>query len=149
MIVGKFTATDSFRFHILATDTDGFQNPAARGVRSHRPPGPEPHGPDRDSAPQRGAARRSPSSRSRLQDEITASARSKLMVDRLGDKKHWEVPLLNNAKPLEGVTWNRVESSAIGCASAAITADLAKLDPPEGNPVTCSNTPCRSPTTTA
>src|SRR5206468_3083459 len=25
-VIGKWTATDSLRFHVLATDTDGFQN---------------------------------------------------------------------------------------------------------------------------
>jgi len=35
----------------------------------------------------------------------------KLMVDRLGDKKHWEIPLVDQAQPAGSVTWTRAENS--------------------------------------
>ena len=35
----------------------------------------------------------------------------KLIVDRLGDKKHWEIPLVQTAKPTTAVNWTKVEGS--------------------------------------
>src|SRR5439155_2164937 len=53
----------------------------------------------------------------------------KLVVDRLGDKAHWEVPLVINAKPADGVEWNRVESSGDRLRFRSnYSWDLAKLD---------------------
>src|SRR6185436_17249284 len=48
---------------------------------------------------------------------------------RLGDKKHWEIELLNNSKPVEGVAWNRVEGAGDRLRFRSNYAwDLARLD---------------------
>ena len=36
----------------------------------------------------------------------------KLVADRIGDKKHWEIPLVDHAAADVGTEWNRVDSSS-------------------------------------
>ncbi len=53
----------------------------------------------------------------------------KLMVDRLNDRKHWEFALVQDAKAVSGVSWNRIEGSSDRQRFRAnYNWDLSKLD---------------------
>jgi hypothetical protein len=129
-IVGKWLASESLRFHVLATDTDGFANSAIEEyeviVRPDQNPVVQIENPRRNEertpvavVPLQGIA----------EDDYGINS-LKLIIDRLGDKKHWEIPLVENAKAREGVTWTSIESSADRLRHRANYAwDLAKLEP--------------------
>ena len=95
-------ASESFRFHLHATDTDGLSNTAAEEfefvVRPDQYPTIVIENPRRNED-------RTPESVVPLQavaeDDFGVQS-LKLVVDRVGDKKHWEVPLVTNAAALAG-----------------------------------------------
>lgn len=128
-VIGKWSAAESVRFHVLATDTDGFTNAGLEEyeviVRPDQNPTVQIENPRRNEE-------RTPIAAFPLQgvaeDDYGISS-MKLVVDRLGDKKHWEIPLVANARPEAGVTWNRIEGSGDRLRLRGnYTWDLAKLD---------------------
>ncbi len=129
-IVGKWTAVESLRFHVIATDTDGFTNPGLEEyetiVRPDQMPTVQIENPRRNED-------RTPVANVPLQgvaEDDYGITSLKLVIDRLGDKKHWEIPLVAGAKALDGIAWNRVEGSADRLRLRAnYTWDLSKLDP--------------------
>jgi hypothetical protein len=128
-MVGKWLAGESFRFHILATDTDGFQNSGLEEyeviVRPDQQPTVQIENPRRNEdrtpvavVPLQGVA----------EDDYGINT-MKLVVDRLGDKKHWEIELVRSASPVEGVQWNRVEGAGDRLRFRSnYSWDLSKLD---------------------
>ena len=110
-VTATVDATESFRFHLHATDTDGLTNTAAEEfefvVRPDQNPTIVIENPRRNED-------RTPDAIVPFQAvaEDDFGIRSlKLMVDRLGDKKHWEIPLVDNAAAAAGTQWNRIDSS--------------------------------------
>ena len=110
-VVGTWTATDSLRFHVRGTDRDSFTNTAFQEfeliVRPDQNPVVQIENPPRNEE-------RTPQSVVPLQalaEDDYGIKSLKLVVDRLGDKKHWEVSLVENAAAGPQVAWNRVDSS--------------------------------------
>jgi hypothetical protein len=128
-LIGKWIAYESMRFHVVATDTDGFQNSGLEEyetiIRPDQNPTVQIENPRRNEE-------RTPVAIVPLQgvaEDDYGIGTMNLIVDRLGDKKHWEVNLVTNAAPAEGVTWNRVEASGDRMRFRGnYTWDLAKLD---------------------
>ena len=128
-VIGKWTPTESLRFHVVGTDTDGFQNSGLEEyeviVRPDQQPTVQIENPRRNEE-------RTPVAVVPLQavaEDDYGITSLKLVVDRLGDKKHWEVDLVKDAAPLSGINWNRVESAGDRLRHrATYTWDLAKLD---------------------
>src|SRR5688500_1726093 len=110
-VTGTFAAGDSIRFHVNATDVDGFQNTGLEEydlvVRSDQNPTVQIEIPRRNEE-------RTPVATVPLQavaeDDYGIEA-VKLVVDRLGDKKHWEIDLLAAGKAVNGVSWTPIEGS--------------------------------------
>ena len=104
-VTASFTATASTRFHLHATDADGVANAAAEEfevvVRPDQLPTIVIESPRRNED-------RTPESVVPLsgvaEDDFGISAVT-LVVDRLGDKKRWEVPLVRDAAATAGVQW--------------------------------------------
>ncbi|HEX8522029.1 MAG TPA: DUF4175 family protein, partial [Tepidisphaeraceae bacterium] len=128
-VLAKWTATDSLRFHIQATDVDGFKNTALEEyeliVRPDQNPTVQIENPRRNEE-------RTPVAVVPLQavaeDDYGVNT-LKLVVDRLNDKKHWEVELLRNTAPVQGVAWNKIEGSTERLRFRAnYEWDLSKLD---------------------
>jgi hypothetical protein len=126
---GKWTATESIRFHLIATDTDGFTNSGLEEyeviVRPDQNPSVQIENPRRNEE-------RTPVATVPLiaaaEDDYGISG-LKLMVDRLGDKKHWEVELVKDGQPLPQTSWNRLEATGERLRHRAnYQWDLAKLD---------------------
>ncbi|HEV8608143.1 MAG TPA: hypothetical protein VGQ99_22600, partial [Tepidisphaeraceae bacterium] len=100
--VGTMVATQSLRFRLRATDTDYFENTALEeyefAVRPDQTPTVMIETPRRNED-------RTPVALVKLEalaeDDFDISTMS-LIVDRLGDKKHWEIPLAN---------WSKVDSN--------------------------------------
>ena len=128
-VIGKWTPTESLRFHVIGTDTDGFQNSGLEEyeviVRPDQNPTVQIENPRRNEertpvavVPLQGVA----------EDDYGITS-LKLIVDRIGDKKHWEVDLVKDSQAVSGVAWNRVESAGDRLrARANYSWDLAKLD---------------------
>jgi len=111
-LLQEWTASDSLRFHVQATDVDGFKNTAMEEyeliVRPDQNPTVQIENPRRNEE-------RTPIAVVPLQavaeDDHGISA-LKLVVDRINDKKHWEIELVRNAAPAAGVAWNRIDGSS-------------------------------------
>jgi hypothetical protein len=110
-IIAAVDATESFRFRLHATDTDGFTNTAAEEfefvVKPDKLPAAyieTPHGNEEHTA----------ESNVPLQilaeDDFGIQALT-LAVDRLGDKKHWEIPLVQNSVAVAGTQWVPADST--------------------------------------
>lgn len=127
-VVGRLTAASSVRFHLRATDVDGFQNTGVEEyeliVRPDQNPTVLIENPRRNED-------RTPVAVIPLQAvaEDDFGIRSlKLVVDRLGDKKHWEIPLVENGKPTAGTSWNRIDASGdLQRYRANVSWDLSAL----------------------
>jgi hypothetical protein len=104
-------ATESFRFHLHGTDRDGLSNIAAEEfefvVRPDQNPTVIIENPRRNED-------RTPEATIPLQamaeDDFGIKSLS-LIVNRVNDKKHWEIPLVVNAAPAAGTQWNRVDAN--------------------------------------
>ncbi|MEA2710350.1 MAG: hypothetical protein QOF78_2951, partial [Phycisphaerales bacterium] len=128
-VIGKWTPTESLRFHVVGTDTDGFQNSGLEEfeviVRPDQNPTVQIENPRRNEE-------RTPVAMVPLQavaEDDYGVTSLKLIVDRLGDKKHWEVDLIKDSQPVSGIGWNRLEASADRLRYRAnYEWDLAKLD---------------------
>ena len=104
-------ARQSLRFHIRATDTDGFTNSALEEyemiVRPDQNPSVQIENPRRNE--ERTAISTIPLQG--LAEDDYGIQSLKLQVDRLGDKTHWEIPLVADAKPLPNISWSRRDNS--------------------------------------
>ena len=121
-------ATDSFRFRLQATDLDGFTNPAAEefeiAVRPDRLPTVVFENP-------RSNLDRTPEAVIPVQllaeDDFGIDSLM-IDIDRLKDKKHWEIPLVRNAAGLPGIQWDHVDSSSdLQRFRAGWSLDLSQL----------------------
>jgi hypothetical protein len=111
--VATFTAATSIRFHLHATDTDGLHNAAAEEfelvVRPDQNPSVMIENPRRneDCTPQAVIPLQAVA-----EDDFGITSVT-LVVDRLGDKKRWEVPLVHDAAATSSaVQWARVDTTA-------------------------------------
>jgi hypothetical protein len=111
VISGSLQAGESFRFHLHATDEDGLTNTAAEEfefvVRPDQSPSVMIENPRRNED-------RTPEATVPFQavaEDDFGIDWLKLVVDRVGDKKHWEIPLVNGAMASSGIQWNRVDAS--------------------------------------
>ncbi len=128
-VLAKWTASESLRFHIQATDVDGFKNTALEEyeliVRPDQTPTVQIEIPRRNEE-------RTPVAVAPLQavaeDDYGVNS-LKLVVDRLNDRKHWEVELVRNAAPVAGVAWSKIDGSSERLRFRAnYSWDLGKLD---------------------
>lgn len=111
-VSAQWTIEHSMRFHLLVHDADGFTNSAADEfaiiVRPDQLPIVQIQNPQRNEE-------RTPQAIIPLQataeDDYGISVFD-LVVDRLGDKKHWVIPLVKNAAAEQGANWDKDESSA-------------------------------------
>lgn len=131
--LGTWTADQSLRFHLRATDSDRFQNVGLEEYEIIVKP---------DMSPTvqiefpRGNEQRLPGGYVALQavaEDDYGIKTASLMVDRVGDnkktddlkdnkdikdvkdrtekKQHWEIPLLKDGQPLEAVSWTAVSAT--------------------------------------
>ena len=111
-VQAMFTAAASTRFHLHATDADGVTNAAAEEfelvVRPDQMPTVMIESPRRNE--DRTAQAVIPLQAVAEDDFGIASVT--LVVDRLGDKKRWEVPLVHHAAATAGVQWVRADAAA-------------------------------------
>jgi hypothetical protein len=128
-VTGAWNARQSLRFHIRATDTDNFSNNGLEEfeliVRPDQTPTVQIENPRRNEE-------RTPVSVVPLQavaEDDYGIQWLKLVVDRLGDKKHWEVNLVDGGLPTADVSWNKAEGTGDRQRfRLAYAWDLAKLD---------------------
>ena len=110
-LTASVDATESFRFHLHATDVDGLSNTAAEEfefvVRPDQNPTIVIENPRRNED-------RTPEATIPLQavaeDDFGIDS-LKLIVDRVGDKKHWEIPLVDAAAAVNSTQWNHIDST--------------------------------------
>jgi hypothetical protein len=109
VITALMDATDSIRFHLHATDTDGLMNTAAEEyeitVRPDQNPTVMIDNPRRNED-------RTPQAVIPLQvlaDDDFGITTASLIVNRVGDKKHWEIPLVQNSAAVAPAQWTRVD----------------------------------------
>ncbi len=109
-IVGQLTAAASLRFHLHATDVDGFQNTAVEEYELIARP-------DQNPTVQIENPRRNEDRTPQAVVPLAAVAEDdfgikslKLVVNRLGDNKHWEIPLVDNFAAASGVAWTRIDA---------------------------------------
>jgi hypothetical protein len=111
-VQATFTAAASTRFHLHATDADGVANAAAEEfelvVRPDQMPTVMIETPRRNE--DRTAQAVIPMQAVAEDDFGIASVT--LVVDRLGDKKRWEVPLVRAAAAAPGVQWVQADAAA-------------------------------------
>jgi hypothetical protein len=127
-VLGVWTAEQSLRFHIRANDTDGF---SSSGIEEYdlivRP--------DQDPLIQIELPRRNEERTLEAMVPLQAVAEDdygvrwvKLIVDRLGDKKHWELDLVADGQPGGGATWTRLAGAGDRVRHRAnYTWELAQL----------------------
>lgn len=110
-VTATVEATESFRFHLHGTDTDGFTNTAAEEFEFQVNPDTNPtiviENPRRneDHTPDAVVPLQA------LAEDDFGITSLVLMVDRVNDKKHWEMPLVRNSTAVEGTQWNRVDTN--------------------------------------
>jgi hypothetical protein len=111
VIAATFAANASMRFHLRATDQDGLSNTAIEEyeliVRPDQNPAVQIDNP-RQNENRTGVA---VVPLSAVAEDDFGISSLKLVVDRLGDQKHWEIPLVQTARPLANVAWTKVEGS--------------------------------------
>ncbi len=109
--VGVFTVRDSLRFRIVGTDADGLRSSGLDEcqliVEPDRPPLAQIESP-------RGNEHRTATAYVPLigvaEDDFAIQSLT-LSVDRLGDKRHWDIPLVADAKPAVGATWTAIDDT--------------------------------------
>lgn len=108
---GQWVARSSLRFHVRATDTDNFTNNALEEfeliVRPDQTPSVQIENPRRNEE-------RTPVSVVPLQglaEDDYGIEWVKLVVDRVGDKRHWEIPLVESGSATNDATWTRAEGT--------------------------------------
>jgi hypothetical protein len=127
-IVGRLAASASVRFHLHATDVDGFSNTAIEEyeliVRPDQNPTVQIENPRRNED-------RTPTAVIPLvavaEDDFGITS-LKLVVERLGDKKHWEIPLVDQSQAASGAQWTHLDGAAdVQRFRANYSWDLAAL----------------------
>ncbi len=110
-IQGQWVARSSLRFHIQATDTDNFTNNALEEfeliVRPDQTPSVQIENPRRNE--ERTAESVVPLQG--LAEDDYGIEWVKLIVDRMGDKKHWEIPLVESGAATNQAVWTRAEGT--------------------------------------
>ncbi|MGH7179750.1 MAG: DUF4175 family protein, partial [Tepidisphaeraceae bacterium] len=110
-VQGTWLASDSLRFHIRATDVDGFTNSALEEyeiiVRPDQSPSVQIEQPRKSE--ERTAVATVPLIG--LAEDDYGIRSLKLVVDRVSDKRHWEIDLVENAAARQNVGWTRVGES--------------------------------------
>ncbi len=111
-VVGTFSAVDSLRFHVIATDADGFRNSGIEEYELIVKP---------DQAPTvqieipRRNEERTPVAVVPLQaiaEDDHGVAGLKLVVDRIsGAKQQWEIDFVSGGAPVANVQWANLEAS--------------------------------------
>ena len=124
----SWQARESLRFHIRATDTDGVHNSGLEEyeliVRPDQSPSVQIENPRRNE--ERTAVSTIPLQG--LAEDDYGIQSLKLEIDRLGDKRHWEIPFVDKGAALDQVTWSRADSSGDRLRfRVGYTWDLAKL----------------------
>jgi hypothetical protein len=111
VITADVDAPQSFRFHLHAVDVDGLSNTAAEEFEIDVNPDQIPtiviDNPRRNED-------RTPTAIVPMQmtaEDDFGIQSLKLVVDRVADKKHWEIPLVENATAVAGTEWKRVDSN--------------------------------------
>jgi hypothetical protein len=108
--MGTFAASQSLRFHIRGTDTDGFQNTAIEEyeliVRPDQNPVVQIEIPRRNE--ERTAVAVVPLQA--VAEDDYGISQLHLMIERLDDRKKWEIPLVMNSSPVSAqISWARIE----------------------------------------
>jgi len=110
-VAGQWTARDSIRFHIRATDTDNFANNALEEfeivVRPDQTPSVQIENPRRNEE-------RTPVAVIPLQglaEDDYGIQWLKLVVERISDRKRWDIPLVESGAATGGATWTRAEAA--------------------------------------
>jgi hypothetical protein len=104
-------APESFAFHLHATDTDGLTNTAAEEYRFEVHPDANPTvtietpGRNQDNTPDAMVPLQA-----RAEDDFGIDSLT-LVVDRVNDKKHWEIPIVTKTGPAPGVQWNATDAT--------------------------------------
>jgi hypothetical protein len=127
-VTATVDATQSFHFHLHATDVDGLSNTAAEEMEFLVRPDQNPtiviENPRRNED-------RTPDATVPVQmvaEDDFGITSLKLVVDRVADKKHWEIPLVANTAAVPGIQWNRVDSNSdLQRYRANFSWDLASL----------------------
>lgn len=124
--VGAFTAAESLRFRIKATDTDQFSNSALEEfeliVRPDQMPLVQIEQPRRSEE-------RTPVAVVPLQglaEDDYGIQSLKLVVERPMDRKRWEVPLVTDSQPKPEITWTRADGAVMN-VSASSGADRQRF----------------------
>jgi hypothetical protein len=111
-VTALLDATESVRFHLHATDTDGLKNTAAEEyelvVRPDQNPTVVIENPRRNED-------RTPQAVIPLQavaEDDFGITSLVLVVDRMGDKKHWEIPLVQKSQAVAGTQWSRLDGAS-------------------------------------
>ena len=121
-VAATFTAAASTRFHLHAVDADGVANTGAEEfelvVRPDQNPTIMIESPRRneDVTPQAVVPLQA------VAEDDFGIASVTLVVDRLGDKRRWEVPLVRNAAATGGAQWARADAT-----TAAGGGDLVRF----------------------
>ncbi len=108
-VTAAVDASESFRFHLHGIDTDGLSNTAAEEfefvVRPDQNPTVIIENPRRNED-------RTPDAvvpfAAMAEDDFGVDSLT-LVIDRINDKKHWEIPLVHKAIAADGIQWNRVD----------------------------------------
>ncbi len=129
VVTASLDATDSVRFHLHGTDTDGLKNTSVEEyeiiVRPDQNPSVVIENPRRSEdrtpqavVPMQGVA----------EDDFGITTLT-LVVDRLGDKKHWELPLVEKAAATPGTQWIKVDAGQndAGPKDAGQNADVQRF----------------------
>jgi hypothetical protein len=131
--VGRFTALNPLRFHLRAVDVDGFSNNALEEyeliVRPDQTPSVQIENPRRNeertavaTIPLQGLAEDDYGIQTLklVVDRIERASNSKAASEAGGANpaaatapapSHWEIPLVDDAKPSHSVSWNRIEGT--------------------------------------
>jgi hypothetical protein len=125
----RWLARESMRFHIRASDTDGFSNLGLEEyeliVRPDQNPSVQIENPRRNE--ERTATSVIPL-QALAEDDYGIKALS-LVIDRVsGSKQHWEIPLVENSSPVPGINWSRGQGGDRLRYKLGYAWDLAKLD---------------------
>lgn len=111
-VVGKFSAADSLRFHVIATDADGFRN---SGIEEYELIVKPDQAPTVQIEVPRRNEERTPVATVPLQavaEDDYGVAGLKLVVDRIsGAKQHWEIDLVSGGAPVANVQWANLEGA--------------------------------------
>jgi hypothetical protein len=111
-VVGRWNATDSLRFHVLATDGDGFKNSGIEEyeviVKPDQSPTVQIENPRRNE--ERTAVATVPLQA--VAEDDYGVAGLQLVVDRIsGAKQQWTIDLVKDAQPTESVQWASIEGA--------------------------------------